>query len=63
MLSDLLVLERAISESVALGVLSGQYSVPGGVVRNAAGHIVRHFLADAAFSVYSHRLQKQRIKI
>ncbi|MEH6585231.1 MAG: hypothetical protein V7720_01670 [Halioglobus sp.] len=44
MIGDILNLERNIPDSVAMGVLSGKYSVHGGVIRGAGGQIVRHLV-------------------
>lgn len=48
MIEHLLTLERSIPESVAMGVLSGKYSVHGGVIRDAGGRIVRHLIPAAS---------------
>ncbi len=41
---DILTVERALPEGVLTGLLSGQYSLHGGVIRSAGGQIVRHLI-------------------
>ena len=50
-IGSLLNLERTIPDSVLAGVLSNQYSVHGGVIRNASGQIVRHLIPAAGQSL------------
>ncbi|MBB5212395.1 hypothetical protein GTQ55_14265 [Microbulbifer hydrolyticus] len=48
MIENLFTLERSIPESVAMGVLSGKYSIHGGVIRDVGGRIVRHLVPAAS---------------
>ncbi|WP_237067760.1 hypothetical protein [Microbulbifer guangxiensis] len=51
MIEQLLTLQRSIPESVITGVLSGKYSIHGGVIRDAGGRIVRHLIPAASTSL------------
>ena len=48
MISQLFTLERAIPDGLAMGILSGKYSLHGGVIRDAGGQIVRHLVPAAS---------------
>ena len=47
MIGDLFSVERALPEGVLYGLLSGQYSLHGGVIRDAGGQIIRHLIPAA----------------
>ena len=47
-LGSVLTLERTLPTEVLTGVLSQQYSIHGGVIRNASGQIVRHLVSASS---------------
>lgn len=48
MISPIFTLERAIPDGLAMGILSGKYSLHGGVIRGLNGQIVRHLIPNAS---------------
>ena len=50
-LSSLFTVERAIPDSVLAGLATREYTLHGGVVRNAGGQIVRHLVPAASKSL------------
>jgi hypothetical protein len=50
-IEELLAVERAIPKEVAAGILSGEYSLHGGVIRDEGGRIVRHLISASPDSL------------
>ena len=50
-IGSILTLERTLPTGVLTGVLTGQYSVHGGVIRNASGQVVRHLVSASSMTL------------
>lgn len=50
-LGNILTVERTLPDGVLSGLLTGQYSLHGGVIRNATGQIIRHLIPNPSMAL------------